>query len=209
MQDQDFGSHSSKSTTSSGRDSKPGGVAGTASDALSKTRELSGQAAEAARRTAADTASNVTSHVRELLDRQVGAGASLIGHVADSARRVANDLDRDAPQLAGLMRGVADQVSHYADDMHDQTVEDLVRTASDFTRRQPALVFGLAALAGFFAFRTLKHSPSMISSPPIQPSQEGFGGPSYVRRGGSPQDFMEQDMESGRQDRTMGNRHGI
>lgn len=31
--------------------------------------------------------------------------------------------------------------------------------ASDFTRKQPALVFGLASLAGFLAFRVLKSSP--------------------------------------------------
>jgi hypothetical protein len=49
------------------------------------------------------------------------------------------------------------------------------QTAADFTRRQPALVFGLAALAGFFAIRTLKSSPS-ISAPPIQPSQDNYSG---------------------------------
>jgi hypothetical protein len=33
-----------------------------------------------------------------------------------------------------------------------------MRTASDFTRRQPALVFGLASLAGFVLLRVLKSS---------------------------------------------------
>ena len=45
-----------------------------------------------------------------------------------------------------------------AEDLRDQTVDDLLRTASDFTRKQPALVFGLASLAGFLAFRVLKSS---------------------------------------------------
>jgi len=35
-------------------------------------------------------------------------------------------------------------------------VQQLVRTASDYTRKQPALVFGLAALAGFALLRVLK-----------------------------------------------------
>ena len=34
-----------------------------------------------------------------------------------------------------------------------------MRTASDFTRRQPALVFGLASLAGFVLLRVLKSNP--------------------------------------------------
>jgi hypothetical protein len=50
-------------------------------------------------------------------------------------------------------------VEQFSRDIRGQTVEDLVRTASEFTRRQPALVFGLASLAGFLAFRVLKSSP--------------------------------------------------
>jgi hypothetical protein len=50
-------------------------------------------------------------------------------------------------------------VERFARDIRGQTVEDLVRTASELTRRQPALVFGLASLAGFLAFRVLKSSP--------------------------------------------------
>jgi hypothetical protein len=53
--------------------------------------------------------------------------------------------------------------------MQDQTVDHLVRAASDFTRKQPALVFGVAALAGFFMYRTMKGVQS-TASPPIQPT---------------------------------------
>ena len=49
------------------------------------------------------------------------------------------------------MRGAAERAEDFSRDLHEQTVEDLVQTASDFTRRQPALVFGLASLAGFLA----------------------------------------------------------
>jgi hypothetical protein len=47
-----------------------------------------------------------------------------------------------------------------ANDLHDQSVDELVRSASDFTRRQPALVFGLAAVAGFVALRTVYSASS-------------------------------------------------
>jgi hypothetical protein len=63
-------------------------------------------------------------------------------------------------------------VDHYAGRLEDQTVEQLAKSASDLTRRQPALMFGLAALAGFFAFRTFKNaSARSVASPPIQPTQ--------------------------------------
>jgi hypothetical protein len=49
-------------------------------------------------------------------------------------------------------------VEEFSDDMRGKSVDELMRTASDFTRRQPALVFGLASLAGFVLLRVLKSS---------------------------------------------------
>jgi hypothetical protein len=46
-----------------------------------------------------------------------------------------------------------------------------VRSVSDLTRRQPALVFGLAAAAGFLMFRTLKSATDDTRSPSIQPNE--------------------------------------
>jgi hypothetical protein len=59
--------------------------------------------------------------------------------------------------------------------MENQTVDQLTKSASDYTRRQPALVFGLAALAGFFAFRTFKNAQS-VAAPPIQPTDVHYSG---------------------------------
>jgi hypothetical protein len=66
-------------------------------------------------------------------------------------------------------------VDGYANRLENQTVEQLTKTASDYTRQQPALVFGLAAVAGFFAFRTFKNTQS-VSSPPIQPTDQNQSG---------------------------------
>jgi hypothetical protein len=46
----------------------------------------------------------------------------------------------------------------YAQTVKGRTVEDLWHNAADFTRRQPALVFGLASLTGFLAYRTFKNT---------------------------------------------------
>jgi hypothetical protein len=92
------------------------------------------------------------------LNQQVASGADLVGHVADSVRSAADNLDHSAPQIANLVRGAAERVEEFSDDMRGKSVDELMRTASDFTRRQPALVFGLASLAGFVLLRVLKSS---------------------------------------------------
>jgi ElaB/YqjD/DUF883 family membrane-anchored ribosome-binding protein len=145
-------------------------AARSANDALAGASAMAGDAATKAKQAASDTAVTVTEQVKQLLDRQVETGADAVGHVAGAVKRSAQELERDAPQLASLMRTAADRIDDCAHGLRDQSVDQLMRAASDFTRRQPAMVFGLAALAGFFAMRTLKATPTTVSSPPIQPS---------------------------------------
>jgi ElaB/YqjD/DUF883 family membrane-anchored ribosome-binding protein len=104
------------------------------------------------------TGATLTSQVQDALDHQVVRGARTITNVARSARKAADELENDAPQIASLVRGVADRVEEYSRGLENQSVTDLYQSANDFTRRQPAVVFGVAALAGFFALRTLKSS---------------------------------------------------
>jgi hypothetical protein len=171
MQGRDFGSSDS---TQRGSGTLTDKVTAAASDAYSKAAELSGEAAERARRAAADAASSASSQMKGALDRQVGTSAGILGELARSVHRAADDLDQSSPLVGDLVRGLAGRMSGYADDLRGQTADDLLRAASDLTRRQPALVFGLAALAGFFAFRTLKHVPLAEKAPSIQPSQYGY-----------------------------------
>jgi hypothetical protein len=104
------------------------------------------------------TGSTITSEVQGVLDQQVVRAARMVSNVARSTRRTAEELKQDAPQLAMLVRGLADRAEEYSHRLEDQSVTDIYQSASDFTRRQPAVVFGVAALAGFFALRILKSS---------------------------------------------------
>jgi hypothetical protein len=130
-----------------------------AGEAASKISDAARQAGDQAKQAASSLASDATKQAKGLLNMQVTAGADMVDHVADSARAAAESLDQNAPQLAGLVRNAAERAEAFSQDLRDQTVEDLIRMASDFTRKQPALVFGLASLAGFLAFRVLKSSP--------------------------------------------------
>jgi ElaB/YqjD/DUF883 family membrane-anchored ribosome-binding protein len=138
-------------------------VRGKAGEAVSKLADVAQQAGSQAKQTASSLASDANQKAKGFLNQQVASGAELAGHVADSARCAADNLDQNAPQLADLVRGAAKRVEEFSRDLRGQTVEDLVRTASDFTRRQPAVVFGFASLAGFLLFRVLKSNPPRSS----------------------------------------------
>jgi hypothetical protein len=161
-----------RDTSTNERNSNTGSPDTSASDTFAKTSEFAKETADQAKHAASEAAAGIAQQVRELLDRQVGSGAELLGHFARSTKLAAEDLDANTPQLAGLVRGLAGQMEHYSESLGSQSAEQLARAASDLTRRQPALVFGVAALVGYFALRTFKAAPP-ISSPSIQPSYEG------------------------------------
>jgi len=140
-----------------------------ATAAFGKASEAAHDAREKPKRAAADVTATMSDQVMGVLNEQLSVGAQSVNRLAGSMRVAADDLARENPILASLVRGFAHNVDDYAERLDGQTVEQLAQDASDFTRRQPALMFGLAAIVGFFAFRTFKHARS-VSSPPIQPT---------------------------------------
>ena len=132
------------------------GVRAKAGEAVSKLADVAQQAGSQAKQAASSLASDANQRAKGFLNQQVASGADLVGHVANSVRSAADNLDHSAPQIANLVRGAAERVEEFSDDMRGKSVDELMRTASDFTRRQPALVFGLASLAGFVLLRVLK-----------------------------------------------------
>jgi ElaB/YqjD/DUF883 family membrane-anchored ribosome-binding protein len=114
------------------------------------------QATDEAKRSATTLASEANEKVKSLVGQQVGAGADLVGHVAASARRAADDLDRNAPQLAGLVREASDRMERFSRDIQGQSFEELLQRTTAFARERPAVVFGAAATCGFLLFRLFK-----------------------------------------------------
>jgi hypothetical protein len=146
-----------------------------AGEAVSKFAEIAQQAGEQAKEAASSLAAEANQHAKGLLNQQIATGADLVNQIAGAARQAAWSLQPNAPQLANLVRGAADRAESLSRDLRGQSVDDLIRTASNFTRRQPALVFGLASVAGFLAFRVLKASPPDASDSPFQAQQNQFG----------------------------------
>jgi cell division septum initiation protein DivIVA len=121
---------------------------------------IASDAANMARQAASDTASTITKEAKQLLDKQVGRGSELVGNLGSSVKAAARELDGTAPQLAGMAHALASRVDSFARDLDGQSIDQLARRASAMTRRQPALVFGLTALAGFLVLRTFRAAPA-------------------------------------------------
>ena len=130
----------------------------TADGLMAKASGAAREAADTVLRASSDGAQGIRRQVAGLLNSQVAAGADMMTQVANSTRLAADDLESSVPQMAGVVRSVAGRIDTYADTIKDQSVEQMFSSASDYTRRQPAAVFGVAALAGFVLFRALKNA---------------------------------------------------
>jgi hypothetical protein len=128
-------------------------------EVLSKLTDVAQQAGSHARETASSLAADANQKAKGFLNQRMAGGADLAAHVANSAKCAADNLGDKAPQLAELVRGAADKVEEFSQEIRGKSVDELLRSASDYTRRRPALVFGLASLAGFLLFRVIKANP--------------------------------------------------
>ena len=127
-----------------------------ASDAAARLSDAAQSAGRHAKDAASGLAGEANQQFKGLLNDQLAAGAGMAQHVAEAVRVAADKLRPNAPRMAGFVGTAADTIEDFSGSVRGRSVEDLLQTASDFTRRQPAAAFGAAALAGFFLFRILK-----------------------------------------------------
>ena len=67
-------------------------------------------------------------------------------------------MEKQAPQVARMVRSAADSVERVSTDVRDQSVNDLVKSLSDFAQRQPKVFFGCGVVAGLLLSRLLRGS---------------------------------------------------
>jgi hypothetical protein len=94
--------------------------------------------------------------MKGLLGEKLASGAEFVGQVGSSTRRAADDLGPNSPLISGLLRDASVWIDEFSRTLHAKSVDELVETASRYARRQPAMLFGAAAVAGFSLFRLLK-----------------------------------------------------
>src|ERR1700716_3308509 len=169
IKQQEPGKSGSATSTTTTPGAAPGGsatrdVGKVAMETVSKLGDKAQEFGTQAKQAATSLASEANENIKGVLNQKVGVGADLVGHVADSVRAAADTLKQNAPQLAGLVTVAADKIDELSSSVRDKTVDELFKDASDFARRQPAVVFGAAAAVGFLLFRILKVAPSTAAS---------------------------------------------
>jgi hypothetical protein len=161
-------SSSSSSAQPSGAGSS---ITDKANEALQQVTESAKQAQAEAKDAMANLSSQATASVKDLLNSQVNGGADFASRLAHSIGCAADDLGRDAPQFPELARGAAHKMDAFAAQVREKSIDDLFQDGSDFARRQPAIVFGAAAVVGFALFRMLK-----LGNPHVHSGSGRYGG---------------------------------
>ena len=125
-------------------------------DTLTRLSEAAQEVGTQAKEVAVSLAQEAGQKTKELLNNQIVMGADYTRHIAESVRAAANNLEPNAPQLAEFVRGMASRTGEFSNSLRDQNIDQLYERASEFVRRQPALVFSAAAATGFVLFRIFK-----------------------------------------------------
>ncbi len=134
-------------------------------DLKDRVAGLAGSSAEAVKSSAADFAdvakdfaAQAGETLKDRANEQKNAGAAYVGTIAESMRRAASEFDDELPIAGVYIRKAASRIEEISDTVQNGDIQDLVRGAQDFARRQPTAFLGLAVLAGFGAIRFLKSS---------------------------------------------------
>ena len=131
--------------------------------AESSSDKIKGQASDLVD-AAKDVASQASDKIKDAVSDQKASGAEYVGNLADTMRRAAREFDTDLPIAGTYIRKAASQVEGVSEQIRNGNLNDLVRSAQSFARRQPTAFLGIAVLAGFGAVRFLKSSSSDVAS---------------------------------------------
>jgi len=94
----------------------------------------------------------------EVAKDKIEAGVSQLKMFANAMHGAASELEPQMPKIATYVRDAGNKLEDAAANVGEKNMEELLEGFNDFARKQPALVFGAATLAGFALARFLKSS---------------------------------------------------
>ena len=119
----------------------------------------------AAKETVQELAEPLKEKAIEVAKEQKDFGADHLRLLARAMQSASDAIQTDVPQVANYIRNLSNKLDQTSSDIRDSDLEQLGQTMSDFAKRNPALVFGGALLAGLALTRFLKSSKSNPSMP--------------------------------------------
>jgi gas vesicle protein len=144
-------------------------AAGKSKEALSKLKTSASETAKHLKTAAASVstdakeyagtvASDAAGAFKEAVETNKTAGADAIANVAHSVKEAADNIEKQSPQVAGMVRSAAEGVERISTDIRDRNVGELFDSVTKFAQRQPAAFFGVGILAGVMLTRIMRSS---------------------------------------------------
>lgn len=127
-------------------------------------KETAQSATDALRQQASELAQDVGHELNKTGEDQKMRGADAIRHVARAIDSAASELESQSPTVARTVHETARQVEGLSDNLSGRSVNDLIQSATELARAQPALFIGGSVIAGFALARFLMSSSSHRSS---------------------------------------------
>jgi ElaB/YqjD/DUF883 family membrane-anchored ribosome-binding protein len=152
-------------------------LVGQGKDAASDMTGKAQDAAQQLKSSAASLAREGSERLADVLSKQLSTGASLVEDATESLRSAAAELDQTLPPVAFLLRNAASRGDDIAELIRTKSLGELLEEGSDYARRNPLLIFGVAAGVGMLLSRFAKSTAegSMQANLPsrARPSQSG------------------------------------
>jgi hypothetical protein len=129
-----------------------------ADSVVTAAKEKAGELAEPLKDKALEIAEPLKDKALEVAKEQKDAGADQLRLLARAIRSASEAVQPDVPRVANYMKSLSGKLDRASSDIRESELDELGRSASDFAKRNPALVFGGAMLAGLALSRFLKSS---------------------------------------------------
>ena len=111
----------------------------------------------------------------QLAQQQKQVGSGHMRKLATAVDAAARELEPEMPKIANSVHEVAHRIEKTADDLRNRNMDELFEEFDRYARKQPAIVFGGALVAGFVLSRFLKSSATPAPTQPMGTRPMGDG----------------------------------
>jgi hypothetical protein len=142
-----------------------GRVQAQASEAMDVVKETGRKAAEEAKVQGAELLGQAQERAEDLVEEGKATGAEQASGFVRAIHHAADDLEGSSPDIARHVRAAADSLNGISVALRERSAGQLLQDVTDFARRQPTLLFGVAAIAGFGLVRFARSSAGGRGAP--------------------------------------------
>jgi hypothetical protein len=131
----------------------------TAADSLvTAAQDTAQNLAEPLKEKALEIAEPLKDKALEVAKEQKDAGADQLRLLARAMRSASEAVQSDVPKFADYVKSLSGKLDQVSSDIRESELDELGQTMNAFAKRNPALVFGGAMVAGLALSRFLKSS---------------------------------------------------